>query len=769
MFQITKFKKTILLSAMLTALIAVSGCSDDAVVVEKEQSVKQSFNRVSSFPVYLNSDVNNETVAEIVVAANNGNTLIYTDSDLGKLGFVDITDINAPLAAGTVDVGGEPTSVAVIDNFALVAVNTSLDYVNVSGDLKVIDINTKTVIKTIALGGQPDAIAISPDGQYAAIAIENERDEDLGDGVPQQAPAGLLKIVRLSGEPSSWTLSDVSLSGLADLFGSDPEPEYVDINEQNIAVVTLQENNHIVLVNLIDGSIRADFSAGSVDLNAVDASKDGYISLTETLAGVLREPDGVVWLADGRFATANEGDLTGGSRGFTLFNADGSVDYESAESVEHLVTKHGHLADKRAGKKGNEPENVEHGRYGEIDYLFVGSERSSVVLVYKVAAGEAPEFSQLLPSAVKPEGLLAIPQRNLFVAAGEKDDRGDKIRSALTIYQLQEAEPNYPTIVSNDDANQRPIAWGALSGLAIDPQDNQLVYTISDGFYKSSRVFAMDISKMPAQITQAIVLKDSQGVLTAIDPSLVNGDADATVNLDPEGITVAANGGFWIASEGKGTIGDIKKPFAFENMLLRISSDGVIEQVVTLPTVVADRQLRFGFEGVASVMDGNTEMLYVAFQRSWAGDTENHVRIGRYNTQTAAWTFFYYELDAVESANGGWVGLSEISSLGNDEFMVIERDNQSGTDAKVKRLYKFSVSGLTPLADDGSNAVAYPVVSKIRVDDLMDDLQATGGLVLEKLEGLAVTEEGTILVVNDNDGVDDSNGETQLLRLKGLL
>lgn len=767
MFQITKFKKTILFSAMLAALLSLSGCSDDEL--EIEQSVKQSFNRVSSFPVYLNSDINNETVAEIVVAANNGNALIYTDGALGKLGFVDITDIHAPLAAGTVDVGGEPTSVAVIGNFALAAVNTSLDYVNVSGELKVIDINTKAVLESIALHGQPDAIAVSPDGQYAVIVIENERDEDLGEGVPPQMPAGLLKIIKLDGEPGNWTISDVSLSGLADLFGNDPEPEYVDINEHNIALVTLQENNHIVLVNLVDASIRADFSAGSVDLHAVDASKDGLISLTENLTSVLREPDGVTWLADGRFATANEGDLSGGSRGFTLFNADGSVDYESAESIEHLVVKHGHFADKRAGKKGNEPENVEHGRYGETDYLFVGSERSSVVLVYKVAAGEAPEFWQLLPSAVKPEGLLAIPQRNLFVAAGEKDDRGDKIRSALTLYQLQQAKPDYPTIVSNNNTSQLPIPWGALSGLAIDPLDDQVVYTVSDSFYKSSRVFVMDISDKPAQITRAIVLQDSQGVLSAIAPELVNGDADATVNLDPEGITVAANGGFWIASEGKGTIGDLAKPFAFENMLLRISSTGAIEQVVTLPTVVADRQRRFGFEGVSSVMNGDAEMLYVVFQRSWAGDAENHVRIGQYNTQTAAWTFFYYELDAVESANGGWVGLSEISSLGNDEFMVIERDNQSGTDAKIKRLYKFSISGLTPLADDGSNTVLYPLVSKTQVDDLMDDLQATGGLVLEKLEGLAITAEGTVLVVNDNDGVDDSNGETQLFRLKGLL
>jgi len=50
----------------------------------------------------------------------------------------------------------------------------------------------------------------------------------------------------------------------------------------------------------------------------------------------------------------------------------------------------------------------------------------------------------------------------------------------------------------------------------------------------------------------------------------------------------------------------------------------------------------------------------------------------------------------------------------------------------------------------------------------MPALEATGGAVLEKIEGLAVQANGDALIVNDNDGVDDSNGETQLLRLPGL-
>lgn len=732
-------------------------------------SADMQFERVSSFPVFLNTDIHEETVAEIVAASTDGMTLIYTDGATEKLGFVDIHDVKSPQAAGTVDLNGEPTSVAVVDNYALAAVNTSLDYVNTRGELVIIDIAGKSVVRTLALAGQPDSVAVSPDGKYAAVVIENERDEDLGDGAPPQMPAGLMQIVDLKGQPANWSLRNVDMTGLADLYPQDPEPEYVDINAENIAVVSLQENNHMVLLDLKKGRVLEHYSAGAVDLENIDTHKDKLLSMDSSLSGVLREPDGVSWISDRIYATANEGDLDGGSRGFTLFDKKGKVVYESAESVEHIIARHGHYPDKRAGKKGNEPENVEFGDYGaDNKFLFVGSERSSVVVVYRVAMNgkSAPEFVQVLPTPVKPEGLLAIPSRGLFVSAGEKDARDDKMRSALGLYQLQSAPVGYPDVISADDHNGLPITWGALSALAMDADDQDVAYTVKDSFYEKSSIYRMDISRQPAVINEEIVLHDSMGVMAAVDASRVNGDQ--TVNLDPEGVATRVDGGFWMASEGKGTIGDANKPFEFENMLVRFAEDGLIEEVVTLPATTAARQVRFGFEGVASTGSGAEEMVYVAFQREWSGDMANHVRIGQYNTAGAEWKFFYYELDAVESAAGGWVGLSEIAYLGNDEFMVIERDNQGNTDAAIKRLYKFSINGLSPLADDGT-AVAYPVVSKVLVDDLMDDLAATGGLTLEKIEGMAVKDDDTVLIINDNDGVDDSNGETSLLYLQGLL
>ena len=45
------------------------------------------------------------------------------------------------------------------------------------------------------------------------------------------------------------------------------------------------------------------------------------------------------------------------------------------------------------------------------------------------------------------------------------------------------------------------------------------------------------------------------------------------------------------------------------------------------------------------------------------------------------------------------------------------------------------------------------------------DLRAGNGWIHDKLEGMAITADGSTFVVTDNDGVDDSTGGTQFLHL----
>ena len=767
----------------LTRLPLVSALAFLSATSIADVQLDRNFNRIASFPVcsQLNAtcDVDDETAAEIVAATSNAQTLIYSDSPLEAVGFVDISDPANPVGLGLTELSGEPTSVAVRGRFALVGVNTSTDFVNVSGHLAVVDINSQSVVSTIDLGGQPDSVAVSPDGKYLAVVIENERDEDLAtptaedpdeEGLPPQLPAGGLVVVDMnSGNPSRWTTTSVNLTGLADLFPEDPEPEYVDINEDNIAVVTLQENNHIILVDLEDAEVTNDFSAGTVDLVNIDTEEEdpAIIDLTSSQNDVAREPDGVAWINDEYFATADEGDLFGGSRGFTIFDTDGAVIWTSGNTLDHLAVQLGHYPDDRSGNKGNEPENVEVGTFNGEKILFVNSERSSLVFVYNVDDPTTPELKQVLPTGAGPEGGLAIPNKRLLVVASEEDDRGDKIRSVLNIYSYAKQASTYPTLESVNRENGTPIPWSAMSGLAADPMLDDVLYAVEDSFYASNRIFSIDVSTSPATLFAETNITDANDIFAAFPTSGAEEDPnsfdavdlaamindDKTVNIDPEGVAKASDGGFWVASEGAGTIGSSSRPIEKLNFIFKTDADGVIEDVVTLPDAVNAIQVRFGFEGIAEY-NGKA---YVAIQRAWQG--EDNPRIGIYDVASGTWSFVFYPLDAVESQRGGWVGLSDITSLGDGTFLVVERDNQGGPDAAIKRLYTIDLSSF----EEGQT------IDKTLVRDLIPDLLAPGGLVYEKIEGSAVTADGDVYIINDNDGVDDNSGETQLINLGNIL
>ena len=110
-------------------------------------------------------------------------------------------------------------------------------------------------------------------------------------------------------------------------------------------------------------------------------------------------------------------------------------------------------------------------------------------------------------------------------------------------------------------------------------------------------------------------------------------------------------------------------------------------------------------------------------------------------------------------AEEGWVGLSEITAHG-DHVYVVERDNQIGAAARIKRLYRVPVDQLGPATLGGP----LPVVQQEAVRDFLPDLMASGGYAVDKVEGFAIDVGGQGYAVTDNDGVGDSNGETLFFR-----
>ncbi|WP_421722896.1 esterase-like activity of phytase family protein [Bauldia sp.] len=724
-------------SAAAAALLACTALTPASAAV---------FNRVATFHVADNAapdaDPTAETAAEIIAATGDGNTLIYSDSPGERLGIIDITDPTSPMAGGTIALDGEPTSVVIAGDKALVGIVTSESYTTPSGHLAIVDLTSKATVATCDLGGQPDSLALSPDGSFVAIAIENERDEDLGEGGLPQLPAGNLTYYQVAadGTVDCGTQKVVDLTGLAEVAPEDPEPEFVDINSANQAVVSLQENNHLAIVDLTTGEVVSSFSAGAVDLDQIDTMEEDAITLNSSLAGVVREPDAIKWIGNDRILTANEGDWNGGSRGFTIFDTDGNVLYDSGNSVEHLAVSLGHYPEGRSENKGSEPEGAEVGVYGDDTLLFVGLERASLVLVYQDTGAE-PTYLQALPGGIGPEGLVAIPDRDLFVAAAEVDLGPDGgIGSVVTIYQRMDGESNYPQLVSGASEMGTPIPWMAVSGTVADPSEAGKLYAVTDSASSVARILTIDATQTPALITAEVTITDG---------------GNPAANLDPEGIAMASDGTFWIASEGNPERDENKT----NSTLLHVAPDGAIQEVVTLPEAVLAQAKRFGFEGVAVTGSADDQTVWVAVQREWNDDPKGLVKLMAYKPSDKSWSMVHYPLETPEA---GWIGLSEITAVGNDSFLVVERDNQIGPNAKVKQLTYVSLADIAPVAP---GAEAIPVVEKVVVRDLIPDLLSPNGYVMDKIESLAVDSAGNAFIITDNDGVDDHSGETVFINI----
>ena len=166
------------LSAAL-ALIAGTSSISFANWNTKYWANEKNFNRISSFNVSDNIPKGlkstTKTSSEVVTASDDGKTLMYTDSDLGVVGLVDISDPAKPKALGIVELEAEPTGIAALGNNIYIGSNTSESYTNPSGALVQINLDKRRAVKECDLGGQPDSVFVSPDGSFLAVAIENER------------------------------------------------------------------------------------------------------------------------------------------------------------------------------------------------------------------------------------------------------------------------------------------------------------------------------------------------------------------------------------------------------------------------------------------------------------------------------------------------------------------------------------------------------------------------------------------------------------------
>ena len=765
-------KRAALARSTAVAAASVVALGTIAAVPAMAADDAPGFARTATYPVYQNVpagvDPAAETVAEISAASPDGRTVVYTDALGKRIGFVDVTDPNAPVGLGTVELAtlghadDQPTSVSIVGDYVLVVIDeTGGAFTAPKGRLDVLRLSDRERVASIDLAGQPDSIAISPDGKYAAIAMENQRDEEIEvDGVEgglPQAPGGFVQVVKLTAsKPSSWKAKPVAFDTsaaraiLADAgiyAPTDPEPEYVAFSTDGELAVTLQENNGIALIDVRSGKLTGAFSTGTVTADGFDTDDDKVISATDSLVDVPREPDALAWAGPNLVATANEGDLFGGTRGWSIFDVrTGEVVWDAGNSFEQLAIAHGVYNDGRADNKGPEPEGLAIAEFGGTRYAFVASERSNIVVVYDLSDPTNPEFVQTLFATNGPEGILPIPSRDLLVVSSEEDDASVGVRASVNVYEFGSDVPSQPSIVS-DSVGGEAIGWLALGALSADPADPGTIFAASDNALKPSTIFSVDVTGTPARITDSLVV--TQGGTPA--------------DLDVEGLFARPQGGYWLANEGATGAG---------NSLVRTDAAGAIVATVSLPAEITEHIGRWGVEGVTATTDASgAEVVYVAVQRPlWADpaaatgpiDGEGVTRIGRYDVATGAWTWFGYQLETTDET-GDWLGLSEITAIDADTFAVIERDKLNGPRAAIKRVYTVELGGVTGVTGIGGGEL--PVLDKALAIDVLPGLESVNGWTQEKLEGLTIGGDGQVYAVTDNDGLNDATGETVFLRL----
>ena len=149
-----------------------------------------------------------------------------------------------------------------------------------------------------------------------------------------------------------------------------------------------------------------------------------------------------------------------------------------------------------------------------------------------------------------------------------------------------------------------------------------------------------------------------------------------------------------------------------------------------------------GFEGMAISPDKATA--YPLLEGSVISDTAGMLRIHEFDLVNKQFVGIagYYQLDDPKNAIGDFTVVNE------NEFLIIERDNGSGADAKLKKIFKIDLSK----QDENG------VVAKEEVADLLNiadpNKLASDGLFtfpFVTIEDVIVLDETTILVANDNN------------------
>ena len=283
-------------------------------------------------------DFDPATGQAFVVNAQAGGVDVYSLAAPANPTFSESIDVAADVAAAIDGVAaadlGAVNSVAIHGASNTMAVAIAAEPETNNGYVAFYQTSDSTFLAAVEVGALPDSVAISPDGNTVVVANEGQPSDDF-----TVDPDGSISVIDISGGAAAVTANDVRTLGLlaetidfATARQADPgirfsgpgaiaaralEPEYVTISDDSsTAYVSLQENNAIVEVDLVEGAISGAFALGFKDHrlpgNELDVTnRDDVINIRNWPVFGVYMPDGIAtYTVNGvnYVLTANEGD-----------------------------------------------------------------------------------------------------------------------------------------------------------------------------------------------------------------------------------------------------------------------------------------------------------------------------------------------------------------------------------------------------------------------------------------------------------------------------
>lgn len=316
----------------------------------------------------------------------------------------------------------------------------------------------------------------------------------------------------------------------------------------------------------------------------------------------------------------------------------------------------------------------------------------------------------------------------------------------------------------------------------------------------------LNTSDSTITILQTITLKRPNGTNTSglLNPTGYGSTATETVSLDTvlncanfaaktaakdiwgidsEGLVVDKDGNFWICEEGGPTIWKISRnglvlqrftPYA------HLANKQAID--VQIDTVFKYRKNNRGFEGIALTPSGKVLAIIqspLLFPNKTVGEATRVHRLVEIDPATNKTRMFAY-------LNEGLVGdirlkdwkISDLAAINDTTFLVLEAAANKNTD--IKKIYRISLNSATEISEalyngktlealvDSAGLAANgirPVKKSLALDLLAHGWPAE----LDKAEGLAVINDSTIAIANDNDYGQSSPTENGVATATGKL